>query len=426
MKRFLCPALLALALLNQGCQSPSSPSPARGAAVTGHYPNLFAANGHTDAEVKSKIDAAYAQLFHGDNDNQTVFYLAGTNANGPFGFVTDVANNDVRTEGLSYGMMIAVQLDHKADFDAIWNWARTFMFHSDPAHPSYQYFSWSMKTNGALNDEMVAPDGEEYFIMSLYFAANRWGSGSGIYDYRGMADCLLSNAVHRAVITGQVTTRPSRTAAITAGPIFNPDHKMVRFSPTGADHTDPSYHLPAFYELWAKWGPPGDRDYWKEAAENSRTFFQWTTNPRTGLAPNYANFDGSPEAPAWNKGAADFRFDAWRTAMNWSVDWSWWRKDIHEREFSDRLQAFFAEKGISTYGNQFTLDGQQVAAEHSTGLVAMNAVASLAATNPQRQEFVEALWRTPIPNGHYRYYDGLLYLMGLMHCGGEFRALGPP
>ena len=23
-----------------------------------------------------------------------------------------------------------------------------------------------------------------------------------------------------------------------------------------ADHTDPSYHLPHFYELWARWGPP--------------------------------------------------------------------------------------------------------------------------------------------------------------------------
>ena len=35
---------------------------------------------------------------------------AGSNANGPLMYVTDWANHDVRTEGMSYGMMIAVQL----------------------------------------------------------------------------------------------------------------------------------------------------------------------------------------------------------------------------------------------------------------------------------------------------------------------------
>jgi len=57
--------------------------------------------------------------------------------------------------------------------------------------------------------------------------------------------------------------------------------------------------------------------------------------------------------------------------------------------------------------------------------VAVNADASLAATNPRAKEFVEALWNTPTPDGIERYYDGLLYLMALMHCGGEFRVWPP-
>ncbi len=40
-------------------------------------------------------------------------------------------------------------------------------------------------------DELPAPDGEEYFVMALYFAANRWGNGKGIYDYEAHADRLL-------------------------------------------------------------------------------------------------------------------------------------------------------------------------------------------------------------------------------------------
>jgi oligosaccharide reducing-end xylanase len=31
----------------------------------------------------------------------------------------------------------------------------------------------------------------------------------------------------------------------------------------------------------------------------------------------------------------------------------------------------------------------------------------------------------PVPSGEQRYYDGLLYLMSLMHCSGEFRIIEP-
>ena len=91
---------------------------------------------------------------------------------------------------MSYGMMIAVQLDKRAEFDALWNWAKTWMYHSSPQHPAFGYFSWSMRTNGTPNDEMPAPDGEEYFATALYFAAGRWGSRDGIYNYRAEADQL--------------------------------------------------------------------------------------------------------------------------------------------------------------------------------------------------------------------------------------------
>ena len=137
------------------------------------------------------------------------------------------------------------------------------------------------------------------------------------------------------------------------------------------------------------------------------------------------NFDGTPVTNGWNKGAANFRFDAFRTAGNWSVDWSWWAKDPRERELSDKLQAFFESQGMDTYGCQFTLDGKQLDDRHAQGLVAVNAVASLAATNPRSKQFVEALWNTPTPDGLERYYEGLLYMMALLHCSGEFKIWSP-
>jgi endo-1,4-beta-D-glucanase Y len=420
-RRLLLPVLLALL-------APALPteSVAQGAFATGEYRNLFRETGHSDAEIRAKINAGFEQLFHGDSATQAVFYWSGQNQDGRLAYLSDINNNDVRSEGMSYGMMIAVQMDRKAEFDALWNWSRTYMYHADPKHPAYGFFSWSMNVDGTPRSESPAPDGEEYYVMALYFASARWGDGNGIYDYRAMADRLLSDMKNRGVITGPWVSRPDHVE--TDGAEFNLEHRMVRFTPDmrREDHTDPSYHLPAFYELWARWGPEADRAFWADAARVSRDFLERTTHPVTALAPEYANFDGTPVTASFNQRSGTFGPDAWRTAANWSIDWSWWNADPRARARSDRIQAFFESKGIESYGNRYTLDGsQQLDTSHSTALVATNAVASLAATNPRAARFVEEFWKTEVPSGRFRYYDGMWYLMGLLHCSGQFRIWTP-
>lgn len=402
-------------------QHPAEPGDGTGAYASGQYRNLFAEAGHSPEKISAKIQTAYQKLFRGDPQKESVVFFVGKNANGPLAYLTDWNNHDVRTEGMSYGMMIALQMNKKTEFDALWNWAMTYMYISDPGHPSYGYFSWSCKTDGSPNEETAAPDGEEYFVMALYFAANRWGSGSGIYDYKAHADRLLSMMRHRAEKSGMTKFGPR-----TVGPEVNEAAKMIRFVPvtTRGDFTDPSYHLPAFYELWARWGPAEDRDFWAQAAEASRAFFSKTSDATTGLSPNYANFDGTPHATR-NPQSVIFGYDAFRTASNWSVDWSWWKKAPQEQELSNRIQSYFFSQGLADYGDEYTLQGRLLETDHATGLVATNAVASLAATHAHAREFVEALWNAPVPEGRYRYYDGMLYLMSLLHCSGEFRIWMP-
>jgi oligosaccharide reducing-end xylanase len=423
----------------QAAQVQTVPADGTGAYATGQYRNLFVEAGYSEQAVHKKIEAAYQQLFRGDPHTQAIAFVSGTNANGPLMFVTDWANRDVRTEGMSYGMMIAVQLDKKAEFDAIWNWAKTYMYIANPTAPSYQYFAWSCKTDGTHNSEGAAPDGESYFAMALLFAANRWGSGKGIYDYQAEADELLRAMAHRAVITGPGkygphSVGPMMHAELMHAEVAHPDSPMILFVPDVMPHpfTDPSYHLPAFYELWSRWGPKEDREFWARAAETSRAFFVKTANAKTGLSPAYANFDGSPMQTRFAQ-SGEFGYDSWRVASNWSVDWSWWGKAPAERELSDRIQAFFVKQGIDSYGPVFTLDGKdqgstpgQTHEDHPAGLAGTNAVAGLAATDQARaKKFVVALWNTPVPSGEGRYYDGMLYLMSLMHLGGEFRIWGP-
>ena len=59
-------------------------------------------------------------------------------------------------------------------------------------------------------------------------------------------------------------------------------------------------------------------------------------------------------------------------------------------------------------------------------MVAAAAVGGFAATpGADSKALLQELWATPVPAGEQRYFDGMLYLMSMMHCAGEFRIIGP-
>jgi oligosaccharide reducing-end xylanase len=401
-----------------------APDPA-GSVASGTYRDLFVELGYPASAVDVKLRDAYERLFHGPAE-EVVFFDAGENQNGKLAYVWDVGNDDVRSEGMSYGMMIALQMNQKQDFDALWNWTKSNMYVSRPDHPVSGYFSWQLTREGKAKDEMPAPDGEEYFATALLFAAQRWGKGEGIYDYQREALLVIENLVKRKPITGVVNGQRTTTGHS----LFNTDTKMVRFSPdagnfqSNGDFTDPSYHLPAFYEVWARSVPAADRAFWTEAAALSREHFVKVAHPKTGLTPDYSNFDGTPKAANWDQKTVNFRYDAWRTAMNWAVDNAWWAKDARQTELSNRLLSFFASQG-ENYPSVYALDGTPTTQDHSLGLVATNAVAALAASDPVAWRFVEALYEAQPPTGKWRYYNGMLYMMALLHVSGNFRVYLP-
>jgi oligosaccharide reducing-end xylanase len=378
-----------------------------GAYFSGIYPDLFTQLlGKSKDEVKAKIDNAFNQLFYGNDSSQRVYYPVEPD----MAYIKDINNNDVRSEGMSYGMMIALQLNKKDEFDRLWKWAKTFM--QNKTGPRTNYFAWHNRTNGEVIDSNSASDGEEWFVMGLFFASARWGNGEGIFNYKVEAQKILDAMLNKA---------DSSDSPHVITNMFSKKEKQVVFVPIGNadDFTDPSYHLPHFYELWGRWADK-DNKFWCEAASVSRSFLKKTVNPETGLAPDYAKFDGTPYN--WfNRGNNDFRFDAWRVAMNIAIDYEWFAKEKWEVTQSDKLLNFFYSQGVSRYGNQYLLNGKELGEDHSTGLVAMNAVAALAATFDKRNEFVQQLWDVEIPNGLYRYYDGMLYMLGLLQVSGNFR-----
>ena len=380
---------------------PDAPTPASvGAVSTGKYRNLFKELGYSDAEIDKKVESAWQKFFYG-TDEERIYYPVGED----MAYIYTADTDDVRSEGMSYGMMICVQMDKQEEFNRLWKWAKTHMQHKSGEFKGY--FAWQMNTNGTIKDNTPAADGEEYFATSLLFASARWGNGEGIYNYNKEAQEILTTMLHQAD-DGQGVN------------MFNKEHKMPVFCPIGnaATYSDPSYHLPAFYEVWAREAEQ-DKDFWSEAAEASRQHFKDATNEKTGLGPDYSEYSGA----AKNEGNhGDFRFDAWRIAANIACDYAWWAQDDWATTHANRIQSFFYDQGVDSYGNQWSLDGKNLSPDHSPGLVAMNATASLASSDKKSWSFLEDLWNISPTTGKYRYYDGCLYMMGLLHCSGKFRA----
>jgi oligosaccharide reducing-end xylanase len=388
--------------------TPNSPKPA-GAYHSNTHHNLFVELlGKSPSQVQTKLNDAWNQLIYGDNNTQRVYYTVNTD----MAYIKDILHNNVCSEGMSYGMMIAVQLNKKTEFDCLWKWAKTYMQHDNG--PRKDYFAWLLNTDGTIIDPNSASDGEEWLVMALFFASARWGNGTGIYNYRAEAQAILD-----AMLTKETPPGDELTS------IFNKAERQVVFAPVGtaAAFTDPSYHLPGYYELWGRWADK-DNQFWFSAASISRQLLKNVAHPITGLTPDYAKFDGTP-VDFHNGGHNDFRFDAWRVAMNVAVDYAWFAKNNWAVTQSNRLLDFFHAEGVNTYGNQYTLDVTKLSNDHSPGLTAMNAVACLASTNNNRIDFVQELWNTPIPSGSKRYYDGMLYMLAMLHLSGNFRIYSP-
>lgn len=388
----------------------------KGAAETGIYRNVFAEAGYAETEIAARLEEIFQTLFYG-SEEERIFHPVGAD----MGYIEDTGNHDVRTEGMSYGMMMCVQMNRKEEFDRLWKWAVTYMYMEDGW--SAGYFAWSCQTNGERNADGPAPDGEEYFAMSLLFAEQRWGGGEGIYDYGQWARRILSDCLHKG---------ERRQGA----PMWNRDNKLIYFI-VGCDYTDPSYHLPHFYELFARWANEEDRGFWKEAAAASRSYWQRACHPQTGLSAEYAEFDGSPKTltPGQAEDRHDWYYsDAYRTIANIALDCEWFGgaygyldtpegvKPFPVRT-ADNLQKFFCETQKENEHGIFLIDGTPVEGKalHPVAMTAVNAQASLAAEGSHALECVRRFYETPLRTGARRYYDNCLYLFAFLALSGNYR-----
>jgi oligosaccharide reducing-end xylanase len=366
------------------------------------YPNPFRdVLGKTEAEIEMKIRGVFDQLFHGDPGNEAVYFAMGTDE----ARIEDIFHQDVRTEGQGYGMMIALQLDARDEFDRLWRRAKNAL-RASGANAGY-YNSNCDPPEGLSSMPCIDPFGMEQFAMSLVFAHGRWKSDGSI-DYESDVLELLDVMQNKEEQAGGVVEGVTN--------VFDAETGLVSHVPnvSASTFTRPSIEIPAYYALWAE---ATGNAFWTRAADAGRTLVEDASHPMTGLMPLRAYMDGQPVTGA---GFDAFRHEAYRTEINIALDEIWHGTDPWSVVEADRLLAFFVSQG-SDYGKAYTLEGTVLDPMPELALIATNGAVAAISTRGDRAQFIQAVWDMPNPVGSVRYYSGMMHLLSLLVLGGRFQ-----
>lgn len=369
--------------------------------------------GISDEETSERIRNVWDHFFtpgdisrYENPDQKSVYYLDGDK-----GFILDTGSNDVRTEGMSYGMMISVQLDKPEVFDRLWKWSKANMaYGQDSAWDGY--FCWQCLPDGTKIGGSNASDGELYYVTSLFLAGKRWNKP----EYTAEANDIL----HKIMSKNGATTGVYN--------LFDNDTRLITFVPDslGYGFSDPSYQLPAFLDFWSTTAD-SNQDFWEEAASAARDHLINSANPIMGLHPDYSTYDACPYRwPMAGYDTSMYMYDAIRCAMNIGMDSYLTGKDVErQKDVITRLIRFFKDDNY-THGH-FNTDGSNPSGTYSCGMAGSNAVGAIAlakSTSPEERELaaevIKRLWETTPPQGKFRYYEGMVYFLSMLHVSGNF------
>ena len=365
------------------------------------YPNLFRdLLGKSDSDITAKIADTFNQLFHGDPATQAIFVPTGTDQ----AYILDVFHDEIRTEGIGLGMLIAVELDKRDEFDRLWRYAKSIQIADGPDQGYFPSYCTGTTVDVACND----PFGLEQFATALLIARGRWQGSAGSIDYGQEAGSLLdlirNKEAYNCGVVGHVTGT------------FDANRKLVYDTPTpaSANISRPSIVMPAYYDLWQQ--ATGDA-FWSQAAAAARTYWRASSHPTTGLVPEQATFDGTP-VPGFDT----FAPECYRAFFNMALDRIWSGGQPWLIDESNRVLQFFAGQGLTTFGQEYSLDGtNEIIPLHDLSLAAANGSLALIATSSNRRDFVNEVWNLPTPAGNPRYYVGMMQLLSLVMLSGQMR-----
>lgn len=281
--------------------------------------------------------------------------------------------NDCISEGIGYGMLLAVAFDDQTLFDKLWKYYTDHL-------GSTGFMDWSTNVcQPGAKQTGSATDGDLDVAMALIQAGCKWGG-----SYTGDATTLIGK-----IRQSEVETCSSGVMVLRPGAGFGGCNGDV----------NPSYFAPGYYRLFAS--VAGDSS-WNTLANDSYTLLATAQSARNGLVPDWSDASGQPQSGDRGEYGPDATRTPWRIATDYA-----WNGEAKAKTFLDNMVQYLDGNG-----------GVQRFKEPNSAYRGGAALAGLAQSSTKAQEMTDAWLETSVDDTTY--FPGTLRVIFMLLAANKF------
>jgi endo-1,4-beta-D-glucanase Y len=244
--------------------------------------------------------------------------------------------NSTVSEGIGYGMLLAVNANDQSLFDDFWRYSQQWL-------DSNGLMNWYINAEGtqALGTG-AATDGDEDMAFALVLADKRWGGkGSLTKNYIDLAKSQIN-------LIWQHEVDHSRSNVLMAGDQFA-DGSVINIS----------YFAPAFYRVFGT--VTGNTTNWNSTASTSYTVLMATLttqngNASNGLIPAWSTPAGVPMAPSGTSDPTYHQLDSCRVPFRIGQD-ACWNGTNEAVMYLQKISSFYSGVTVAAMVDGYDLNG---------------------------------------------------------------------
>lgn len=299
---------------------------------------------------------------------------------------------NVVSEGIAYGMLLAVSHSDKATFDGLGAYYQAHL-------NSNNLMGWLVSgCNSGNVDNTAAIDADIDVAMAYIMAECKWGDAT----YGPLALKAL-NAINNL-------------ALIRSGGVY---YVKPGDNWGGTSVLNPSYFSPAYFRAFALY-QPANADRWNGAANDSYTVLNRGKNASTGFVPDWMDSNGQcVDGQSCNYAWESVRYP-WRIA----TDYFWWGTPAAQTMLTP-MANWAKSQQAHTIGDVHGLSGNMINNYGKAGVIGSVAIGT-AAVDPSGSGFLFNELKGRMETAPDWYYSNALRALFLTSAAGMFSACPMP
>lgn len=238
------------------------------------------------------------------------------------------------SEGIGYGMLIAVYMNDQHLFDELWKYEQQWL------NGDSGLMDWRIKADGSGRlGTGAATDGDEDMAFALVMADKQWGGkGTLSSSYLDIAKTQIDNIWKHEILDGKLANASDNGFG-------------------GWSFINISYFAPAYYRVFKTVsGNKGWDDVIKTVYDTIDDALMHTNMPEdNGLVPAWWDSQGK-HARDNNDGRSWYQYDSCRTPFRIALDWCW-NGEARAQTYISKTSAFFSRVGAANLVDGYSLDG---------------------------------------------------------------------